>query len=141
MALVVPCPAKLRELCWDVSRKTGRKVCAYAANAGDEVSLKKGLDVARADFGDPEVLIYNAASSILDSPTQVPVDRLVDEFRVSVGGALVAAQDVAPAMIQATKGTIAFTGGVFAYEPAMQSASLQLSKANGRATCRGRGEE
>src|SRR3546814_19314360 len=73
IALLARGPAKLRELCADLSRKTGRKVCAYAANAGDEVSLKQGLDVARADFGDPDVLIYNAASSIPDSPTQVPV--------------------------------------------------------------------
>src|SRR3546814_14836362 len=58
-----------------------------------------------------------------------PVDRLVDEFRVNVGGALVAAQDVAPAMIKAKKGTILFTGGGFAYEPAMKYASLSLGKA------------
>lgn len=122
-------PAKLRELCADLSRKTGRAVCAYAADAGDEVSLKQGLDIARADFGDPQVLIYNAASSVLDAPTQVPLERLVDEFRVNIGGALVAAQEVAPAMIKAKKGTILFTGGGFAYEPAMKYASLSLGKA------------
>src|SRR3546814_7003495 len=48
IALLARGPAKLRELCADLSRKTGRKVCAYAANAGDEVSLKPGLRSAHS---------------------------------------------------------------------------------------------
>jgi short-subunit dehydrogenase len=66
---------------------------------------------------------------VLDAPTQVPVERLVEEFRVNVAGALVAAQQIAPAMVKARKGTILFTGGGFAYEPAMKYASLSLGKA------------
>ncbi|MFT4048047.1 MAG: SDR family NAD(P)-dependent oxidoreductase [Solimonas sp.] len=122
-------PAKLRELCSELSKKTGRAVAAYAADAGDEISLKQGLDAARDDFGDPGVLIYNAAAAHLEAPTQITPDRLVEEFRVNVGGALLAAQEVAPAMIKAKKGTILFTGGGFAYEPAMKYASLSLGKA------------
>jgi short-subunit dehydrogenase len=122
-------PSKLRELCSELSRKTGRAVAAYAADAGDEISLKQGLDAARDDFGDPAVLIYNAAAAHLEAPTQITPDRLIEEFRVNVGGALVAAQEVAPAMIKAKKGTILFTGGGFASEPAMRYASLSLGKA------------
>jgi short-subunit dehydrogenase len=129
IALLARGPSKLRELCAELTRKTGRCVTAYAADAGDEISLKQGLDIARADFGDPQVLIYNAAATVLDAPTQVPVERLVEEFRVNVAGALVAAQQIAPAMVKARKGTILFTGGGFAYEPAMKYASLSLGKA------------
>lgn len=122
-------PSKLRELCAELTRKTGHYVAAYAADAGDEISLKQGLDIARADFGDPQVLIYNAAVTHLQAPTQIGVDTLVEEFRVNVAGALVVAKEVAPAMIKAKKGTILFTGGGFAYEPAMKYASLSLGKA------------
>ena len=122
-------PSKLRALCEELRRKTGHYVAAYAADAGDEISLKQGLDIARADFGDPQVLIYNAAVAHLEAPMQITPDRLVEEFRVNVGGALVAAQEVAPAMIKAKKGTILFSGGGFAYEPAMKYASLSLGKA------------
>ncbi|WP_169729247.1 SDR family NAD(P)-dependent oxidoreductase [Solimonas soli] len=122
-------PSKLRELCSELSRKTGRAVAAYAADAGDEISLKQGLDAARDDFGDPAVLIYNAAAAHLETPTQISTDRLIEEFRVNVAGALVAAKEVAPAMIKAKKGTILFSGGGFAYEPAMKYASLSLGKA------------
>lgn len=122
-------PSKLRELCAELTRKTGRYVAAYAADAGDEISLKQGLDIARADFGDPQVLIYNAAAAHLQAPTQIPLDTLIQDFRVNVAGALVAAKEVAPAMIKAKRGTILFTGGGFAYEPAMKYASLSLGKA------------
>lgn len=122
-------PAKLRVFCEELRRKSGHYVAAYAADAGDEISLKQGLDIARADFGDPQVLIYNAAASHPEVPTQITPERLVDEFRVNVGGALMAAREVAPAMIKAKKGTILFTGGGFAYEPSMKYASLSLGKA------------
>ncbi|WP_051278715.1 SDR family NAD(P)-dependent oxidoreductase [Solimonas flava] len=122
-------PAKLRGFCEELRRKSGHYVAAYAADAGDEISLKQGLDIARADFGDPQVLIYNAAASHPEVPTQIAPERLVEEFRVNVGGALMAAREVAPAMIKAKKGTILFTGGGFAYEPSMKYASLSLGKA------------
>jgi len=122
-------PSKLRDLCAELSRKTGRAVAAYAADAGDEISLKQGLDVARDNFGDPAVLIYNAAASHLETPTEISTDRLIEDFRVNVAGALIAAKEVAPAMIKAKKGTILFTGGGFAYEPAVKYASLSLGKA------------
>ena len=50
-------------------------------------------------------------------------------FDVLVIGALVAAQEAMPAMKTKNRGTILFTGGGFAYEPAMNYASLSLSKA------------
>ncbi|NKF24071.1 SDR family NAD(P)-dependent oxidoreductase [Solimonas marina] len=122
-------PLKLRNLCQELSRKTGHYVAAYAADAGDPASLKRGLDIARADFGDPQVLIYNAAAANLRAPGEIEPDVLVDEFRTNVGGALVAVQEVAPAMVKAKKGTILFTGSGVAYEPAMKYASLSLGKA------------
>ncbi|SEQ03182.1 Short-chain dehydrogenase [Solimonas aquatica] len=129
IALLSRGPSKLLPACADLRANTGRKVRAYAADAGDELALKQGLDAARAEFGDPQILIYNAANAQMAPPTQVPVARLVDEFKVNVAGALVAVREVSPAMIKAKKGTILLTGGGFAYEPAMKYASLSLGKA------------
>lgn len=122
-------PSKLLQACTELHAKTGRKVRAYAADAGDEIALKQGLDAARAELGDPQILIYNAAGAHVDPPTKIPVPRLIEEFKVNVAGALVAAREVAPAMIKAKKGTILFTGGGFANEPAMKYASLSMGKA------------
>jgi len=122
-------PSKLVSACAELRNSSGRKVRAFAADAGDELALKQGLDAARAELGDPQILIYNAAGAQMDAPTQIPVARLVEEFRINVAGALVATREVAPAMIKAKKGTILFTGGGFAYEPSMKYASLSLGKA------------
>lgn len=129
IALMSRGPRKLLDTCAELRKSTGRVINAYAADAGDEVALRQGIDAARHVFGDPEVLIYNAAVSNLETPTRIPMDRLIDEFRVNVAGALVATQELAPAMIKGKKGTILFTGGGFAYEPAMKYASLSLGKA------------
>lgn len=129
IALMSRGPRKLLEACAELRKTTGRIINAYAADAGDEVSLKQGIDAARHVFGDPEVLIYNAAVSHPEPPTKIQQEQLIDDFRVNVGGALIATQELAPAMIKAKKGTILFTGGGFAYEPAMKYASLSLGKA------------
>ncbi len=129
IALLARTPSKLRELCSELAQRFGRRVQAYAADAGDEAALQRGLAAAREDFGDPQVLIYNAAATVPGAPTQIPIERLINEFRVNVAGALVAAREVAPAMVRAKQGTILITGGGFAYEPAMKYASLSLGKA------------
>jgi NAD(P)-dependent dehydrogenase (short-subunit alcohol dehydrogenase family) len=121
--------ARLADACAEVTQKTGRAARQYSCDAGSENSLRSGLAHARRDLGDPEVLIFNAATTALARPTQIPVERLVAEFRANVAGALVCARDVAPAMIKRGRGSILFTGGGFAYEPAADYASLSLGKA------------
>ena len=51
------------------------------------------------------------------------------EFRVNVGGALVCAQQVVPAMKGKRAGTLLFTGGGLALDPWPQMASLAVGKA------------
>lgn len=129
VALLARAPARLTALCDEIHKKTGRRVRAYAADAASETSLAAGIAAARADFGDADVLIYNVATHEIGRPMTVPVERVVDDFRVNVVGALVAARAVAPAMIERKRGTILFTGGGFAYEPAADYASLSMDKA------------
>lgn len=129
LALLARHPQRLHDTCAEIRKKTGREARAYAADAGDEAGLQAALAAVREDFGDPEVLVFNAATAQVGRPTTVPVARLLEEFRINVAGALVAARDVAPAMIKRKRGTILFTGGGFAYEPAANYASLSLGKA------------
>jgi short-subunit dehydrogenase len=109
--------------------KLGRRARAYAADAGDESALRSAIARAEAELGLPEVLIYNAANSRTGKPLTLDTQRLLDEFRVNVAGALVAAQAVAAGMKARRRGTILITGGSFAYEPAAEYSSLSLGKA------------
>jgi len=109
--------------------KAGGKSEAFECDAGDEAALRAMIGKVRQAMGDPEVLVYNAASARTGKPTSLTGERLAEDFRVNVGGALAAAQEVAPAMKAKGRGTILLTGGSFAYEPAANYATLSMGKA------------
>lgn len=109
--------------------KAGARTQCYSADAGDEAALRKLIGKVRKDLGDPQVLIYNAAATHTGKPTALTPKNLAADFQVNVAGALICAQEVAPAMKAMGKGTILLTGGGFAYEPAANYASLSLGKA------------
>ena len=128
VALIARSVAKFAEFILEIA-KLGRRAHTYAADAGDESALRAAIAKAEAELGPAEVLIYNAANSRTSKPTALNTQRLLDEFRINVAGALVAAQAVAEGMKARRRGSILFTGGSFAYEPAAEYSSLSLGKA------------
>jgi short-subunit dehydrogenase len=56
-------------------------------------------------------------------------EKLMQDFRVNVAGALVAAQQVIPHMKAQRQGTILFTGGGLALQPHPKYASIAVGKA------------
>ena len=107
----------------------GVKVQPFPADASDPASLRGALAAIAAQMGPPEVLVYNAAGVTPGAPSGFDLEQMVRDFRVSVVGALAAAQAVIPAMRAAKRGTILFTGGGFAFEPLPMMASLGVGKA------------
>lgn len=110
-------------------RSLGCAADGFAADAGDDAALCGALDLIRSRLGEPGVLVYNASAGALGVPSQVDPGRLVADLRVSVVGALVATQQVIPAMHVRGEGTILFTGGGLALNPWPQAASLAIGKA------------
>jgi short-subunit dehydrogenase len=99
------------------------------ADAGDEEGLRTAIRLLAEALGPVEVLIYNAAVLQPGEPSALTSERVLADFRVNVLGALVAAQAVAPSMIEARRGTILVAGGGFALQPIPLFASLGLGKA------------
>lgn len=120
------------------------------ADAGDPSAIGGVLARLRESHGDPEVLVYNAAiiepsrfvthSGIEEAKYNaapgwkargepVDFDYLMGSFRTNVAGALHAAQQVAPGMIERGRGTILLTGGVLAFEPWIEWGVTSLGKA------------
>ena len=128
IALAARHPARLdgfrREL-----EKDGAPTRTYAADAADEASLRQLFASVRQDLGAPEVVVYNPAAHGPGKPMALTGDKLAADFRVNVTGALICAQEAAPAMKERGRGTILLTGGGFAHEPAANYASLSLGKA------------
>jgi short-subunit dehydrogenase len=107
----------------------GIEAAGRQADAGHPAGLRAALASLAASIGPVRALIYNAAVLQGALPSALTPERLVDDFRVNVAGALVAAQAVAPAMTAAGSGTILFTGGGFALQPSPLKASLGVGKA------------
>jgi short-subunit dehydrogenase len=128
LALVARNPTKLADNA-QVLKTEGFTVQTFAADAGSESSLIQGFTQIRAELGDPEVLIYNAATFTPGKPSSLTSETLIADFQVNVGGALVAVQQVLSAMKANRKGTILFTGGGLALNPFAEVSSLAIGKA------------
>lgn len=128
LALVARNPNKLADNAQALQTE-GYTVQTFAADAGDETSLIEAFTQIRAEWGDPEVLIYNAAAFTPGKPSLITVEGLIADFRVNVAGALVAVQQVIPAMRSQGKGTILLTGGGLALYPFADASSLAIGKA------------
>jgi len=128
LALLARNRAKLIENAQALEQE-GNVVQTFAADAGDEASLSQAFAQIRAQLGDPEVLIYNAAAFNPGKPSAIAFEQLIADFKVNVAGAIVAAQQVIPAMKAKGQGTILFTGGGLALNPWADVSSLAIGKA------------
>lgn len=89
-------------------------------------SLKTTIDKVIKTYGKIDVLLYNAASGRPGKPTTLSADQLVEDFKISVAGALTSVNEVIPYM---QNGTILLTGGGLALYPYADYSSLAIGKA------------
>ncbi len=116
----------------------GRTLDLRAVDASDFEALTAAVRAVQAQLGPIEVLLYNAYSATPALPSEIPLDALVSDFRVNVGGALAAVQAVLPGMQARGKGTLLLTGGGLALDPTpwLPAASLAVGKAGIRSLAR-----
>src|SRR5258708_21952470 len=117
-------PAKSFDEAKALLAKIGVASFGISADAGSDISLTDGLKQLHGQAGNTEVLVYNAGAGRPARPSALRPDEAIADFRISAVGALVAIQQVAPAMIQVGKGTILLTGGIFALTPDPDFTSL-----------------
>ncbi len=102
---------------------------AFKADAGDPESLGAALTDVQNRLGSPDVLIYNAVSFHPGMITNLTGKNLTDDLQTSVIGALEAAKQLLPAMVERNQGALLFTGGGAGVNPWPQNASLSVGKA------------
>ena len=132
LALIARDPAKLDDAVARLNAE-GHAAAGFPADAGSEASLDAALAAARAHFGDPTALIYNAAIWRPGPVLALTPDDLVADVRVCCAGALAGATVRAAAMQAAGRGSILFTGGGFALHPSPDAPALSIGKAAIRA--------
>jgi len=132
VALVVRSLARAAPLVHELAG-LGVEVRAYAADVGDEASLRAALGAVRAQQGDPDVVLVNTSVAPGGSPAQVTAEEMRAAFDVGVVGAVVAYQEVLPAMLARGSGTFLVTGSGVALTPWPGGTALTLAKTAVRA--------
>jgi short-subunit dehydrogenase len=131
VVLVARTKAKLEQYTSELDT-FGVEAYGVMADASDTAALKAAFAQINAEYGDAEVLVYNAFVSTHANPTALSEQQLIDDFKVNVVGALTSVQQVIPAMIERKQGAILLTGGALALYPAALKTSLSIGKAGMR---------
>ena len=105
------------------------EVAAAAGDVGDEPALRTALGSLRGRLGPATAAVYNGSAFVQGSGlTLTPADlRLA--LDVGVTGAMVTAQEVAPAMRAAGRGTLLLTGSVAADRASTSATAVGVAKA------------
>jgi len=101
----------------------------YACDVGSPQSVADAFAAIRADFGDVDVLIYNAGSGIFADVEHITPDQFEASWRVNAYGALLCAQQVIPAMKAAGRGSIVFIGATASRRGGPRTAAFAPAKA------------
>ena len=115
----------------------GYKANGRRVDSSDPNSVAGLVAEVQEQHGSIDVLHYNAASTRKATLSEQPRDSFNDDLAVNIGGALVAAQAVAPKMEEQKSGAILLTGGGFALAPSPDFLSISIGKAGIRALAHG----
>jgi short-subunit dehydrogenase len=112
---------------------TGAEINTTEADASSPEGLRTHMRELYSKDGAPGVVIYNAVLGAPDQLLTSTVSHLQEAYAVDVIGAIVVAQEAAPAMRAARFGKMIVTGGGFADHPISALATVSLGKAALRA--------
>ncbi|WP_202866249.1 SDR family oxidoreductase [Kribbella turkmenica] len=88
------------------------EVLALTADSTDEAGLRTALDRVVAEYGVPDVVVYNAAMIQADAVGDLTARQHLDAWAVNVVGAITTAAHVVPAMVERGSGSFIITGGM-----------------------------
>ena len=129
VALLARSAARLSELAGEVGAAGPGRALPVAVDLADEESVRTAFAMVRKELGDPTIVVHNPSVTIEGTATTTPYGALMSALRTSLGSLLVAAQEVAPAMRAAGRGTIVATGSQAALAGSTWSAAVGVQKA------------
>lgn len=98
-------------------RKTGVRAEGFSVNLALPADVRRVFPALQASLGQPSVLVYNASRWNAVPAMTIAADEFAADLSLSIVGALACAQQVYPAMREAGRGTLLFTGGGLALQP------------------------
>ena len=105
------------------------EVAVATADVGDEGALRDALGQLRGRLGPATAMVYNGSAFVQGSGLTLAAVDLRLALDVGVTGAMVTAQEVAPAMREAGRGTLLLTGSVAADRASTGATAVGVAKA------------
>lgn len=102
---------------------------AVVCDVSSESQVASAVADVRKSYGSPSVLVHNAVGGGWGTFLEIDPHMLEANFRVNVMGLLYLAREVAPAMIEAGRGTILVTGNTSATRGKANFAGFAPTKA------------
>ncbi len=115
----------------------GRSAVAYACDLSDDARIEATFETITQTEGDADVLVYNGAAWNDGAPLSMPATSFHNDLALCVTGAYACVRAVYPAMKKRGGGSILFTGGGLALQPAYGTRVLSLVA--GKSALRGLG--
>lgn len=129
VGLLARSEAKLADLADEVRSAGAAEVATVEADVADEESLRSALRGLADQLGPATVLVFNGSAYVEGSVLSLSTADLHRAVAVGVTGAMVAAQEVAPAMRSAGAGAVLLTGSIAADRASRSAAAVGVAKA------------
>lgn len=127
VALVARGKEKLEELASAIEQEGGRAL-AIPADTSREDEVAGAFERVRAELGEVDVLLYNAAMRPFGRLLETKPSTFENTWRVNAFGAFLWSQAVVPGMLAKKKGVIVFTGATAGTRPFATSAAFGPAK-------------
>jgi len=101
---------------------------AVAADASDPESVARLFETVEAEFGAPEIVLYNASGRARGLIAELDPETVRNALMVSAFGGFLAARQAAKRMVPAGKGAILFTGATASFKGYAHSAPFAMGK-------------
>lgn len=102
---------------------------SYRVDVAEPAEMTAALARVTEDLGPPDVLIYNAGKAVWGAALEVSEADFESAWRVNTYGALIAARNVIPSMIERGRGRIIFIGATASRRGGAKSAAFAAAKA------------
>lgn len=106
----------------------GRKALMLAVDATDAAAMHAAFEKLRSEAGEPSVLLYNAGQIEIGGLLELDPARFEQAWKIQCFGAFLASREVLPAMRDAGRGTLLFTGATAALRGGARFAGFAVGK-------------
>jgi NAD(P)-dependent dehydrogenase (short-subunit alcohol dehydrogenase family) len=125
--------ARSKDFAQALAAGIGASARSYEADASDPGALERTFSAIGQDLGEVDVLVHNAGSGVWGTVEEISAGAFEAAWRVNALGALVASQQVIPAMKRKGEGNIVIIGATASRKSGAKSAAFSSAKAAQRA--------